>query len=298
MDPEAMERTAAILYPGEMGAAVGTALVAGGWTVVTCLEGRSARTVSAAAAAGITAVASLEAAVAVADVVVSLVPQTAVVQTAAAFAAAVARTDRRPLYLDANSVSPATMAEVRAVVEGAGCDCVDGAFVGSAKALGQRTTLYLSGGRSEELASLLGDALKWVVLGHEVGAASAFKLAFAGFNKGLVALFLEVTASADRLGLRDALLGCLRELYPGTVDTVARLLPSYPRHAARRVEEMDELVGALLAQGSEAAMAAGTRAVLARFAALGLDAGAAWDLDDVLDACSQAGFLGAEPAQP
>jgi hypothetical protein len=61
---------------------------------------------------------------------------------------------------------------------------------------------------------------------------------------------------------------------------------------------MDELVGARLAQGSEAAMAAGTRAVLARFAALGLDAGAAWDLDDVLDACSQAGFLGAEPAQP
>ncbi len=224
-----------------MGSAVGRALVDGGWTVVACLDGRSARTASAAAEAGIMPAATLEAAIAAADVVVSLVPQTAVVETATAFAAAVSVTDRRPIYLDANSVSPETMAEVRAAVEGAGCDCVDGAFLGSAKALGQRTTLYLSGPRAEELSTLLGDALKCVVLGREVGAASAFKLAFAGFNKGLVALFLEVMAAADRLGQRDDLLDCLRAFYPGTVETVARLLPSYPRHAARRAEEMDEL---------------------------------------------------------
>ena len=186
------------------------------------------------------------------------------------------------------------MAEVRAAVEGAGCDCVDGAFLGSAKALGQRTTLYLSGARAEELAGLLGDALKWVVLSGDVGAASAFKLAFAGFNKGLVALFLEVMAAAAGLGQRDELLGCLREFYPGTVETVERLLPSYPRHAARRADEMDELVASMRAQGSEAPMAAGAGVVLARFAALGLDADADWDLDAVLDACARAGFLGGD----
>ena len=133
-----------------------------------------------------------------------------------------------------------------------------------------------------------------MVLGRDIGAASAFKLAFAGFNKGLVALFLEVMAAADRLGQRVDLLECLREFYPGTVETVARLLPSYPRHAARRAEEMDELVSALMAQGSVSAMAAGASAVLARFAALHLDADAEWDLDDVLAACSQAGFLAEE----
>ena len=286
-----MDRKAAILYPGEMGAAVGKALVGGGWTVVSCLEGRGARTVSAAQAAGITPVATLEAVAASAEVVVSLVPQPAVVATAAAFAAAVGGTDRRPVYLDANSVSPATVAEVRTIVEAAGCGCVDGAFLGSAKALGQKTTLYLSGGPAGELGLLLGDALKCVVLDGDVGAASAFKLAFAGFNKGLVALFLEVMAAADRLGQRDDLLECLRAFYPGTVETVARLLPSYPRHAARRAKEMDELVSSLRAQGSEAAMAAGAGAVLARFAALGLDADSAWDLDAVLEACSQAGRL-------
>ena len=292
-----MDRKAAILYPGEMGGAVGRVLTAGGWTVVSCLEGRSRRTVAGAAAAGITPAASLETAVAGADVVVSLVLQTAVVATAVAFAGAVAGTGRTPLYLDANSVSPATMAEVRAVVEGAGCACVDGAFVGSAGTLGGKTTLYLSGGRAEGLAALLGDTLRCVVLGGGIGTASAFKLAFAGFNKGLVALFLEVAAAADRLGQRDALLGCLREFYPGTVATVDRLLPSYPRHAARRVEEMDELVSTLLAQGSEAAMASGTRAVLARFAALGLDASAPWEPDAVLEACSRAGFFGEQAAR-
>lgn len=289
-----MDSRAAILYPGEMGGAVGTALVAGGWTVVTCLEGRSSRTARIAAQAGIAPVATLEAAVAAADVVVSLVPQAAVVETAAAFARAVAGAGRRPVFLDANSVSPATMAEVRALVEEAGCDCVDGAFVGSAKALGQKTTLYVSGDRAEELATVLGAALKTVVLGRDVGAASAFKLAFAGFNKGLVALFLEVMAAADRLGQRVDLLECLREFYPGTVETVERLLPSYPRHAGRRAEEMEELASALAAQGSGSAMATGAGTVLARFAALHLDADADWDLDDVLEACSRAGFLAEE----
>ena len=225
---------------------------------------------------------------------ISLVPQRAVVDTAAAFAAAVGATDRRPLFLDANSVSPATMAEVRAAVEGAGCDCVDGAFLGSAKALGQRTTLYLSGDRAAELASVLGDALKWVVLAGGVGAASAFKLAFAGFNKGLVALFLEVMSAADHLGQGDELLERLHAFYPGTVETVERLLPSYPRHAGRRAAEMDERVATMRAQGSQAPMAAGAAVVLARFAALHLDADAAWNLDAVLDACSRAGFLAEE----
>jgi len=291
-----MDRKAAILYPGEMGGAVGKALVDGGWAVASCLEGRSSRTVAAAQAAGITPESTLEAAVAVADLVVSVVPQTAVIETAAAFAAAVGGTDRRPVYLDANSVAPATVAEVRTIVEAAGCDCVDGAFLGSAGALGRKTTLYLSGGPAREIGSLLGDALKCVVVNGDVGVASAFKLAFAGFNKGLVALFLEVMAAADRLEQRDALLECLREFYPGTVETVARLLPSYPRHAARRAEEMDELVSSLRAQGSEPVMAAGAAAVLARFAALHLNAGADWDLETVLEAWSRADSLRDEAA--
>lgn len=287
----AIERRIAVLYPGEMGTAVGRALAGDGWAVVTCLEGRSVRTAVAAEEAGFAVVGSLGELAEGADVVVSLVPQTAVSEVAGAFAAAISRTDRRPLYLDANSVSPETVGEVRALVEGTGCGFVDGAFLGSAKALGQRTTLYLSGGRAPELAAVFGDALACEVLGPEVGVASAFKLAFAGFNKGLVALFLEVMAAGERMGRGDELLRVVREFYPGTVETVERLLPSYPKHAGRRAEEMNELVRWLASQGQDGEMGFAARRVLTQFAALGLDAEASWSLEEVLAACAHAGFL-------
>ena len=293
-----MRRSVAILYPGEMGSAVGRALVDADWTVVSCLEGRGARSRSAAKTAGMTAVPDLAAAVAGVDVVVSLVPPSAAVDVAAAVAGAVAAAGRTPVYLDANSISPATAKEVCSVVTGAGCECVDGAFVGSAQALGSRTTLYLSGGRAQELAALLEGTLRTAVLGGEIGTASGFKLAFAGFNKGLVALFLEVMGAAERLGRREALFSCLREFYPGTVETVERLLPSYPRHAARRVEEIAEFAEDLRAHGAEAVMAEGTRVMLARFAALGLDGTTDWDAEAVLDACRREGLFGDGSSRP
>ena len=123
---------------------------------------------------------------------VSLVPPAVALETAELVARPPRSSGRRPLYLDANSVAPASVAAIAATLAGAGLDCVDGAFVGSAAELGGRTRLYLSGPRAGELAALLPEPLHAAGLGPEIGAASALKLAFAGFNKGLVALFLEV----------------------------------------------------------------------------------------------------------
>lgn len=289
-----MTRTATVLYPGEMGSALATALSARGWAVVTCLEGRGDRTRDAATAAGMEVAGSLREAVADADLVVSLVPQRAVLPTAQAVAAALPAT-ARPVYLDANSVGPATVAAVAAVVEPAGCGLVDGAFVGSAAELGTRTRLFLSGPRATEVADLVNDALDVEVLGPEVGLASAFKLAFAGFNKGLVALLLEAVAAAERGGFREPLLERFRTFYPGTMETVERLLPTYPRHATRRSQEMEELVAWARAAGQRAAMAAGTADVLRRLAAAGLDDRHVWTAAEVLEACARAGFLSEPP---
>ena len=46
-------RTVGIMAPGEMGHAIGRVLRVGGLRVITCLQGRSARTAARAAAAGI-----------------------------------------------------------------------------------------------------------------------------------------------------------------------------------------------------------------------------------------------------
>ncbi|HJW74303.1 MAG TPA: DUF1932 domain-containing protein [Thermoleophilia bacterium] len=289
---EGTMRTAAILYPGEMGSAVGAMLVDDGWTVSACVVDRSDRTRKGARDAGIALVPTLTEAVAASELVMSLVPQDAVLETAREFAAAVrGRGDRRPVYLDANSVAPERVARVASLVSEAGGDAVDGAFVGSSRALGQKTALYLSGTRAAEVAAALPASLRAKVVGGEVGSASAFKLAFAGFNKGLVALFLETAAAGDAVGRRAELLECLREFYPGTVETVERLLPSYPRHARRRAQEMHELAEWLTESGREALMSCAAETVLERFAALGLASDEPESLKTLLEDCRRRRFL-------
>lgn len=291
-----MTRTAAILYPGDMGSAVGAALSRRDWRVVSCLEGRGARTVAGARTAGIVAVETLGEAVSGADLVISIVPQAAALSTAEDVARALAGDRRCPVYVDANSIAPATMTDVSAILERAACPCVDGAFVGQAAMLGDKTTLYLSGERADEVAASLAGVLRVIVLGSRVGLASAFKLASTGFSKGLVSLFLEMLSGAERVGLRGELLDCLRRFYPGTVETVERLLPSYPRHLARRVAETAEYRQWLNDADQIGAMVAGTEAVLGRFVALGLDEQGAWTAGEVIDACLERDFLAAGAA--
>jgi 3-hydroxyisobutyrate dehydrogenase-like beta-hydroxyacid dehydrogenase len=285
--------SAAILYPGEMGCAVGKVLVADGWSVCTHLNGPSLVCHGDAEAAAIEDRASLEEAFAASDLIVSLVPPAAAVEVAEAAAKAARGSGWRPLYLDANSVSPETVTAVAAAVAAADLDCVDGAFVGSAAELGGRTRLYVSGPRSAELAAIMPRALHAESLGLGVGAASGLKLAFAGFNKGLVALFLEVMAAGEAAGDPEVLLACLRDFYPGTVESLERLVPSYPRHAARRVDELGELARWLAAQGLDAAWAAAARDVVRRLAALDLDASREWTLADVV-----AARVAASPPRP
>jgi hypothetical protein len=165
---------------------------------------------------------------------------------------------------------------------------VDGAFVGSAAELGGRSRLYLSGPRADELAAVLPEPFHAKSVGPVIGDASALKLAFAGFNKGLVALFLEVMEAGGAAGERDELLTCLRAFYPGTVETLERLLPSYPRHAARRADELDELARWLASEERDDAWAEAARDVLRRVAALGLDGTRDWTFAEVLAACTAA----------
>jgi 3-hydroxyisobutyrate dehydrogenase-like beta-hydroxyacid dehydrogenase len=280
--------SAAILYPGEMGCAVGKVLVADGWSVCTHLNGPSLVCHGDAEAAAIVDRASLEEAVERSDVIVSLVPPAAAVEVAEAAAEAARSCRRAPLYLDANSVSPETVIAVAAAVAAAGLDCVDGAFVGSAAELGGRTRLYVSGPRSEELAAIMPRPFHAESLGAEVGGASGLKLAFAGFNKGLVALFFEVMAAGEAAGDPGMLLACLRAFYPGTVETLERLVPSYPRHAERRADELGELARWMTGQGRDAAWATAARDVLRRLAALDLDASREWTLAEVLAAWTAA----------
>ena len=114
-----------------------------------------------------------------ADIVLSICPPHAALDVARAAAGF------RGLYCDANAVSPATTREVAAVVEAGGATFVDGGIVGGPPTE-PGTRLYLSGGAAADVAALFaGTALEPVVLGSEIGAASALKMCYAGWSKAL-----------------------------------------------------------------------------------------------------------------
>jgi len=80
---------------GHMGAGLGWALREGGARVVTTLAGRSARTRKLVADAGLEPLDSLDAVVAAADVILTVVPPDAARNAAAALAEAARRTGRQ-----------------------------------------------------------------------------------------------------------------------------------------------------------------------------------------------------------
>lgn len=243
-------RRVGILYPGELGSALGALLVERGIDVVTSVDGRSERSAALARAAGLTMLPSIADVLAASDTIVSSVPPAAAVSTAREVASRLPTHDRPGVFIDINSISPMTMAEVAAAFDGSGVAVVDAGIHGQAVAL-RTSTLYLSGPAAGAVAAVLGTPPRTVILGDEVGQASLFKMLLAGVNKGLVALLLELSDLAARQGVLDAFWAATRAAYPGVMEPFERLLPSYPRHVGRRADEMAELEATVSAAGGD-----------------------------------------------
>ena len=191
----------AILHPGEMGAAVAAALQAAGHRVRWIPEGRSPETSRRAAAVNLER-GDFVSVVTKAHVVVSVVPP----DSASDVAGEVADAGFTGLFLDANAISPDQSIRIERAITSAGGTMVDGGIVGPPPWKAGTTRLALSGDRADEVAGLFsGSALEAVVVGETIGAASAFKLAFASWTKGTAALALAIDSFADAHGLSEAL---------------------------------------------------------------------------------------------
>jgi 3-hydroxyisobutyrate dehydrogenase-like beta-hydroxyacid dehydrogenase len=263
------EPTIGILYPGEMGSALGKALLQGGFRVLTTLEGRSERTGRLSREAGIAAVDSLQELAQAADIVLSVVPPPAAVATADAFLAS-RRMSRRQVYVDLNSIALETAVCIATRLGEAGVGFVDGKILGLAAQLRTRGTLFLSGPSAAYVAKPFERFVRVKVMGDAAGTASAFGMMLSGMTKGVVALFLEMSIAARHAGLLEDLLACYRECYPGIMAVVDRLLPTYPQHAGRRGEELREVERTLLQLGLQPALVRGARQLITEFARLEL----------------------------
>ena len=225
-----------MLHPGEMGAAVAAVARAEVWWVP---EGRSEATAARAREAGLRP-APLEELLESCDVILSICPPHAALGVARACAG------YRGIYCDANAISPDTARKVARIVDG---PVVDGGIVGGPPRE-PGTRLYLSGPRAAEVAALFeGTALEPVVLGDELGTASALKLCYAAWTKGSAALLLTVAAAAEQLGLTETLRAEWERSLPGLVERLERAARSADAKGWRWVAEMREIEAMFRAAG-------------------------------------------------
>jgi 3-hydroxyisobutyrate dehydrogenase-like beta-hydroxyacid dehydrogenase len=231
------ETTIGLLYPGEMGARVASALRGGGATVVTTLRNRGGRTAERCAEAGIEVLESLADVARRSHVVISLVPPANALAVAEAYAELIPHAPAGAIYVDANSISPESAATVGDVITRKGGRFVDAAINGLARNLTASGTLFLSGDRADDVASLFGDAVRVRV----VESASLMKMLLGGMSKGICGLFIELALVAERRGMLGEMLKAAREIYPGIEQVVDRMLPTYAEHSGRRATEMREL---------------------------------------------------------
>jgi 3-hydroxyisobutyrate dehydrogenase-like beta-hydroxyacid dehydrogenase len=240
--------TVAVVSPGAMGSALGAALVRGGERVVATVAGRSERTTRLAEQAGLELVPDLRSAIGEADVVLSVVPPAA----APVVASDVVRASERstsPLLVDLNAIAPATALGIASTAADGGVDVVDGSISGPPPWRHWTTRIYLSGARAREIATLPFDGVDLVVVGDEVGAASAVKMSTASVYKGTSALLAQALLAAQANGVLEYVVSDLRAGAPELVANVERRLASAAAKSGRYVGEMHEIASAQTAAG-------------------------------------------------
>ena len=256
-----------ILFPGEMGTAIGALLVAEGHEVVTTLEGRSRATIERCQGAEFTVLGSLSEVISESTMVWSFIHPDGASDLAEQVLAAVAHVGSRPIYIDGNSIAPAVAVSIAERLATQHVDFVDATIHGDSGRLRERSVLYLSGTQTERIASTLGGAMRLRLLGSEPGAASRFKMTIAGVSKGASALLMEVSSFAARQGVLEAWIDDCRHFYPALMQTMETMLPTYARHSGRRAAELNDIGRTICELGLRPGLIAEAQRLVARLAA-------------------------------
>jgi Domain of unknown function (DUF1932) len=177
-----------LLFPGDMGAAVGNAV---NGEVLWASTGRSDATRQRAA--GFTDVGFVEELVRRSEVVLSICPP--------AIAEDVARQvfdlGFDGVYVEANAISPERMRRIATF----GPNIVDGSIIAASG-----INLYLAGAGAVDVARLFDSGeVNAIALDAPIGAASGLKMAFGGWNKIGIALTAQAHAIAEAYGVTNEL---------------------------------------------------------------------------------------------
>src|SRR5437773_12491004 len=163
-----------------MGVTIGAAAATSGARVIWASRQRSKATQERAEQAGLADVENLTNVVRTSDIILSVCPPHAALE----LAQRVANHGFTGIYVDANAISRATAEQIGEIVSKAGASFVDGGIIGSPVNRPGTTRLYLSCGRSPEVAELFSASmLDARAIGEDPVSASAFKIVYSAWTK-------------------------------------------------------------------------------------------------------------------
>lgn len=195
-------RSIGILYPGAMGISIAASALNSGHQVIWASENRSQATRERAAQHNLYDVTTLENLCAQCDILLSICPPHAAMDVVHQ----VITKNFRGIFCDANAIAPQRAQQIGNAMRAAGIDFVDGGIIGGPAWTRGETWLYLSGERAPEIAEcFVQGPLETQIIGAEIGKASALKMCYAAYTKGVTALLCAILGASEQLGVRAEL---------------------------------------------------------------------------------------------
>lgn len=235
-----------ILHPGDMGISLAASAIKKGHEVFWLSPGRSGKTRARAEQHNLREMDGWEPFCRTCEVILSICPPSA----AEDMARAVIDAGFKGLYVDANAISPQRAVQIGQSMEAKSISFVDGAIIGGPAWSPYETRMYLCGEQAHRLTACFADGLpETVLLGRELGKASALKMCYAAYTKGTTALLCAILAAAEKLEVREEL-GRQWEIDDeGSLEQIQHRVRRVTAKAWRFEGEMREIAATLRAAG-------------------------------------------------
>lgn len=193
------------------------------------------------------------------DLIVSVTPGSASLDSAADFVGCL---NDRHTFIDFASATPKIKVGVAEQLVGSGALLGDGSIEGTPKN-GYAMPILVSGSAGERVRDLLNPfGMNLSFVGEKLGTASGIKILRSVLIKGIEALTDEMLLAARHYGVDEIVLAsACKTLARPWMETVEALIPSGVIHAKRRAEELEMSAEAVSDAGVDPVMA---RAVVAR----------------------------------
>jgi 3-hydroxyisobutyrate dehydrogenase-like beta-hydroxyacid dehydrogenase len=210
-------------------------------------------------AANVRAALTLRDAMTAAELVISSVTATASTQVAKDASASLAKGQ---LFLDINSVSPATKRENARLVEASGAQYVEAAVMAPVPGKRLAVPMLLGGPHAAQVARVLNAlGMDTTAVDGELGVASAVKMCRSIIIKGLEALTVECVMAAREFEAAEQVFASLDRTFPHmgwTADLPDYLVGRVAEHGRRRAAEMHEVERTLASVGVTPVMSRAT----------------------------------------